>query len=152
MMNKRQRLSDKTKLNSPVSQRHALLISIFNLIAVLYKKSHPDKLAHFKKWEREKIVNLGLAAHSLPPTHSPTKDIAFKSWHREKITNFGLTATSIAKKIPSPVHQPKQKSADADTKLTPKISPVQNWKKDQNQNSFKNDNTIDDFFKILGYE
>lgn len=151
MVDKRKRLSGKLARNAALP-RHALLIHAFKLIVALYKKTQHDKLAHFKKWEREKIVNLGLADYPLPLTHSPSKDITLTSWHREKIANFGLTASHAAKSSPPIVHQPKENHSDSDAKFTPKISPVQTWKKDQNQTGFKSDNSIDDFFKILGYE
>lgn len=151
MVDKRKRLSEKPVHNAAL-RRRALLIRAIKSIIAFYKKTQHDKLAHFKKWEREKIVNLGLAAHPLPPSHSPAKDIAFTSWDREKVSNFGLTSARVVKNAHRSQHLPKEKQTHQNQDLTPKISPVQAWKKEQNQTSLKNDKAVDDFFKILGYE
>lgn len=151
MVDKRMRLSGKSVHSGAALSRHALLIrTIELLITLFYKKPHQDKLSYLKPWEREKIINLGLASYPLHQNRSPTKDINFSSWDHEKVTNFGLTKSQVVKNAHRIHHFPKPKQTQKD--LTPKISPVQAWKKEQNQTSFKNDNAIDDFFKILGYE
>lgn len=151
MIDKPKRFSGKPVQKSAGLHNRALLIRIIELlIRLFYKKPPHDRLAHFKKWEREKIVNLGLADHPLPPQNSPAKDIAFSSWDYEKVANFGLTTPRTVKNIHRSQHQSKERLLDTD--LTPKIAPVQMKKKSQTQISLKNDNAIDDFFKILGYE
>ena len=147
----RRKHSRKKPANNAALPRCALLIhAIELLLSVFYKKSHPDKLTYVKKWEREKITHLGLAAHPLSTPHLPAKDISFSSWDYEKISNFGLTTPRVVKRLQQTQHQPKEKLSDTD--FTPKILPDQIKKKAQNPIAFKNDNSIDDFFKILGYE
>lgn len=151
MVDKLKRSSGKPVQYSAALHHRVLLIRAIELLLTLfYKKMYPDKLAHVKKWEREKIVNLGLADYPLPPKNSPAKDISFTSWDSEKVSNFGLTAARAVKNIHRSQHQPKEKLSDKN--LTPKIAPVQINKKSQTQIGLKNDNSIDDFFKILGYE
>lgn len=150
MVDKRKRLSEKPVRSNAALPRHALLIrTIELLISLFYKKPSQDELAHLKHWEREKFIKLGLAAHPPRQNHSSAKDIHFTSWDREKVTNFGLSKSAVIQK-PHRIHHPKPKQTQTD--LTPKISPAQAWKKEQNQFSSKSDNAIDDFFKILGYE
>ncbi len=150
-MVERKRSSGKpVQYNTALHHRALLIRAIELLLTLFYKKTHPDKLAHIKKWEREKIVNLGLADYPLPPKTSPAKDISFTSWDSEKVSNFGLTGAHAVKNAHRSQHQPKEKLSD--TNLTPKIAPVQIKKKSQTQIGLKNDNAIDDFFKILGYE
>lgn len=150
MVDKRKRLSEKPLHNNAGVRRRALLFRAIELIITFYKKKQEDKLAHFKKWEREKIVNLGLSDHPLSPNPSPAKDISFSSWDYEKVSNFGLSKPHVVKNFHRDKHLPREKQSDE--KLTPKIAPAKAWKNDQNQTSFKNDKPVDDFFKILGYE
>lgn len=152
MIDKHQRLSRKAT-HGVSSPRHALLIrAMERLLSAFYKKSNPEEPVHFKRWEHEKIVHLGLADFPLQPPYSAAKDISFSSWDYEKVSNFGLSTSRAVKNLPREQHQPKQNRIDSDEKFTPKISPVKAWKKDQHQISLKNDRPIDDFFKILGYE
>lgn len=152
MVDKRKRVSGRPVHSSAGLPRHALLIRTLELlISLFYKKTPQDKLAHLKRWEREKVTNLGLAAQPSHPKQSLAKDVSFTSWDREKVSNFGLTASHAVKNAHRDHHQPKRKQHQ-DQDLTPKISPAQAWKKEQNQVRSKNENSIDDFFKILGYE
>lgn len=153
MVDKRKRVGGRPTHSSASLPRHALLIrTIELLISLFYKKTPQDKLAYLKQWEREKVIKLGLAAH--PPRQSPpaTKDVSFTSWDREKVTNFGLTKSHVVKNTHRHQHLPKQKPTPTDQDLTPKLSPAQAWKKEKTQMRPNNDNSIDDFFKILGYE
>ena len=153
MIDKYKRVNGRAVHSSAALPRHALLIRTLELlISLFYKKTPQDKLAHLKQWEREKAIKLGLAAHPPRQSHSLTKDVAFTSWDREKVTNFGLTKSHVVKNAHRNHHLPKQKQTHQDQDLTPKISPAQAWKKEKNQATPKNDNSIDDFFKILGYE
>lgn len=150
MVDQRKRLSGNPVRSAAALPRRALLIRTLELlISLFYKKPPQDKFAHLKQWEREKAIKLGLADHPPSQNHSSAKDVHFTSWDREKVTNFGLSKSAVIKK-PHRTHHPKPKQTQTD--LTPKISPVQAWKKEQNQLNTKNDHAIDDFFKILGYE
>ena len=150
MIDRRKRSGEKLAYGVALPRRALLIRAIELLLSAFYKKTHPDKLARTKKWEREKIVNLGLTNHPLPPVLSAARDISFSSWNYEKVSSFGLSTPHEVKNSHRSEHQPKERLSDAD--LTPKISPVQIKKKNQTQISSKNDNSIDDFFKILGYE
>lgn len=160
MINKRKPSSGKSMQYSTALPRRALLFrAIEVLLSLFYKKSHIDKEEHFKRWEREKIVNLGLASHPVPTKYSSAKEIALKSWDREKVSNFGLSTPRVAKNVHRTEHLPQEKPIERD--LTPKIAPVQSWKKTPKPNVIEKTlpanannlgDSIDDFFKVLGYE
>lgn len=158
MVDRLERLNGSPVLFSAVLPSCAIFVRTLHLlITIFYKKTPQDKQQQLKQWQREKIINLGLGSHAEPPPRSPAKDVDFVSWDRKKITDFGLSKPQVYKKTPK-IHQPKQKLTDAD--LTPKITPVQAWKKEGNpawkkegnQISFDKDSAVDDFFKILGYD
>jgi hypothetical protein len=68
------------------------------LISVFYKKNAQQELASFKKWEREKKMDLGLARCAPRSNDSIGSDIYFSSWKNEKKTQFGLIESSFSDK------------------------------------------------------
>jgi hypothetical protein len=151
MVARRKRLIEKPAYSHAGLLRRALLIRTLELLkSLFYKKQSKDEFKYSKRWEREKVSNFSLASAPLHSKHSPADDIHFSSWDSEKVFSFGLSKTKAVKKFHHHKQQlPKEKVTDEE--LTPKIAPVK-WKRTQNQGTLENEKTVDDFFKILGYE
>lgn len=91
----------------------SVLNRITDMVVVnLCKKVYQDRLAYVKKWEREKIVNLGLTETMLPYAPIPdNKNFCFSAWEREKVRQFGLIGAGSHKTIyrEDPYYQQEQR-------------------------------------------
>lgn len=158
MAEKRKGLSGKPKhFSAAVSCRASLIRAGKLFVTLFYKKPHQDKFSHLKQWEREKIFNFELRACTQRQSpFLPQEEVYSICWKRDKVNSLGLAESHTHNKnLHRNQHQPsKQKLTDQD--LTPKISyknnPPQAWKKERDQTKSNDDNLVDDFFKILGYE
>ncbi len=91
----------------------SLLHRLTEIVVVnLCKKVYQDRLAYVKKWEREKIVNLGLTETILPYTPIPdNKNFCSSAWQREKVKQFGLIGAGSHKTVyrDDPYYQQEQR-------------------------------------------
>jgi hypothetical protein len=102
---------------SSQAQRTAADDSVLNritdmVVVNLCKKVYQDRLAYVKKWEREKIVNLGLTETMLPYAPIPdNKNFCSSAWEREKVRQFGLIGAGSHKTIyrEDPYYQQEQR-------------------------------------------
>jgi hypothetical protein len=167
MLDKYKRLIEESIAYKAVLPSSAWLAHTFDsFVAAFYEKPQKDDLAYFKKWEREKILSLGLASAPDPLKRSRAKNIRFRSWHQEKAQSLGLSTPSAPKSPPQPVqfslHKPalptfkpsfslniakiRQLNLRLQTLMEGKIEPHQVIDK------MVPEKAGEDFFKTLGYE
>jgi hypothetical protein len=90
--------------------------SLFNrlsdtLLMTVCKKAYQDRLAYVKRWEREKIVNLGLTETIVSQPPVDNKNFRCSAWEKEKVSQFGLIGAGSHRSLyrEDPYYQQEQR-------------------------------------------
>lgn len=82
------------------------------LLTTVCKKAYQDRFAYVKKWEKEKIIQLGLTNTIVQQLPLDDKRFYTSAWEKEKLSEFGLIGAGSHRShyFEESGYQPPQKS------------------------------------------
>jgi hypothetical protein len=82
------------------------------LLTTVCKKAYQDRFAYVKKWEKEKIIHLGLTNTIVQQLPLDDKRFYTSAWEKEKLSEFGLIGAGSHRShyFEESAYQPPQQS------------------------------------------